>query len=792
MPETYDFQNLSFDDFERLSLELLQVALGVRLESFKVGRDGGIDMRYAPAIDNVLIVQCKRYAPDAFSRLLRDMRTKELPKVKLMAPKRYVLTTSCRLSPENKAQLMTVLSPYCVQSGDIFGANELNGLIAQNPEIERRHFKLWMGSIAVMQQVLHSGIFNYSQHEIDRLRTDVSRYVAHAGFYRALEMLDHEHHCIIVGIPGIGKTTTARLLLAHHLREGFRIISVTGDIEEAWRAIEYPQSDELVAVYYDDFLGQVAFTQKLGKNEDRRLLDLMDHCKRSKSKRFILTTRDYLFDQALSAYEPLGRERERLKRSSVTLDDYNLLVRARLLANHFQFSDLPLATLREVVSSGAYLQIIRHQNFLPRVIEEICRSVEATQEDPNVFIESALAKLNDPAAVWSRPLSHLTPEARLLVYALVSLDGEHEVGRLETAWRALKTHFHASGTYDRRFRDVLRETEGSFTSSQLCASLDSAGSRPNGLIVRFMNPSSREFVLSDLLSNPDVLTAVFETAISYNQLFFWQEARNTLTGGRPIDSLRQHQQLIVEQAIRLLDQTEPELTHWAGEPRIKWGGVKQIARLHQLTKALDSFATPELTFMAATELLAQDPKNPFISVVRDDLKWLPEVTQTLVDAIVSSHPSPSSMLAKLAVGITNWPTVAYEVSDIRYAWKAAKTVLLAAEIEYHTLANTRSTFVERVRELVEEVPHDWPADEISQVADDLEHLVYELDDHLRANYQLWLAAADEAKQRDETSEEDGVNLAANYSDRGAGRGNVDIAGIFEDMVSQLTEDSASS
>lgn len=196
--------------------------------------------------------------------------------------------------------------------------------------------------------------------------------------------------------------------------------------------------------------------------------------------------------------------------------------------------------------------------------------------------------------------------------------------------------------------------------------------------------------------------------------------------------------------------------------------------------------------MAAAELLAQSPKNPLASVVRDDLKWLPEVTQTLVDAIVSSHPSPSSMLAKLAVVVTKWPTVAYEVSDIRYAWKAAKTVLLAAGIEHPTLANTRSIFVERVRELIEEVPHDWPTDEISQVADDLEHLVYELDDHLRVNYQLWLEAADEARQRDETSEEDGVNLADSYSDRGAGRGTVDIAGLFEDMICQLTEDSASS
>lgn len=324
MTREYDFQNLSFDDFERLIGDLLSKELGIHFESFKTGRDGGVDLRFAPSSDRTIVVQCKKYAPNAFSRLMHMMRTEEIPKVVRLNPARYVLVTACGLTPGNKDELLAALSPYCLDSGDIYGATEINALVRKHGDIEKKHFKLWMGSTAILERVLHAGIYNYSMHEVQRLRLELSRYVVHDGFFRALQMLDVHHHCVILGMPGIGKTTAARLLLAHYLNEDFEIISVTGDIEEAWQVIETAEADKKLVVYYDDFLGQIGHVQKLGKNEDRRLLGLLEHCSASKTKRFILTTREYLFDQALDEHEPLSRASEEIRRSTVMLDDYTM------------------------------------------------------------------------------------------------------------------------------------------------------------------------------------------------------------------------------------------------------------------------------------------------------------------------------------------------------------------------------------------------------------------------------------------------------------------------------------
>jgi hypothetical protein len=89
----YDFTNLSSQDFEELSRDLLQAEWGVRLEAFKSGRDKGIDLRYARAEHKTTIVQCKHYIGSGFSKLLSHLKLEEKPKIALLKPKRYVVVT---------------------------------------------------------------------------------------------------------------------------------------------------------------------------------------------------------------------------------------------------------------------------------------------------------------------------------------------------------------------------------------------------------------------------------------------------------------------------------------------------------------------------------------------------------------------------------------------------------------------------------------------------------------------------------------------------------------------------
>ncbi len=267
----YDFRTLSPFDFELLCRDLLQRDLGVRLESFTTGRDQGIDFRYAMAEGDSFIVQCKHYADSGFPSLLSNLRNKERPKLERLNPNRYIVATSVGLTPGNKDNLRAELDPYIVEPADIYGRNDLNNLLGQFPDIEEQHFKLWLTSQPVLERVLHNAIFVQSELTKDDIERKLKLYVPTGVVKRAREILDKEHSCIITGIPGIGKTTLAEIILVDFLTRNWQVIVVRENIREALDIYQQNRRAKQI-FYYDDFLGRISLGDGLAKNEDAGIL----------------------------------------------------------------------------------------------------------------------------------------------------------------------------------------------------------------------------------------------------------------------------------------------------------------------------------------------------------------------------------------------------------------------------------------------------------------------------------------------------------------------------------------
>lgn len=140
----YDFKSLSHADFEDLARDLLGRELGIRFEAFTAGPDGGIDGRHAKG-DHSVILQAKHYAGSSFADLKSAM-TRERTSIDRLSPTRYLLATSRPLTPK-KDELAAIIGPALQSEADIFGPDDLNGLLRTYPEVEKSHIKLWLSEL---------------------------------------------------------------------------------------------------------------------------------------------------------------------------------------------------------------------------------------------------------------------------------------------------------------------------------------------------------------------------------------------------------------------------------------------------------------------------------------------------------------------------------------------------------------------------------------------------------------------------------------------------------------------
>lgn len=390
----YDFQSLSSYDFELLARDLLQEELRVRLESFAKGLDGGIDFRFRDRHGD-LVVQCKHYAN--YDDLHRVLKRDEVPKVHRLKPARYILAVSTPLTPHRKEDLLILFSPYCRAPSDIFGREDLNNLLGLHSAIERQNFKLWLTSESVLTRVLHGGIWGDADLTLQRIRQRTSRYVPNPSFNRAKQKLDTHHYCIIAGIPGIGKTTLAEILLIDYVdRHGYQVIRIANDLSEI-KAVKHPERRQIF--YFDDFLGTKAL-DKLQKNEDHRLMELIEEAAANRNWRFVLTPREYILNAAKIRYEALAHPPVDLTPCIIELADYTRPIRAKILYNHIFFSDLPRPYKRTLLENRRYEQILGHQNYNPRIIDHMTQARNVAHLVATAYFDNFLENLANPARIW--------------------------------------------------------------------------------------------------------------------------------------------------------------------------------------------------------------------------------------------------------------------------------------------------------------------------------------------------------------------------------------------------------
>ncbi|WP_141754020.1 ATP-binding protein [Streptomyces subrutilus] len=542
-----DFSVLSDVEFEELVGDLLGVENNTLVERFAAGADGGVDLRWHVS-GGVHIAQCKHYRKSSFSQLL-DSARKEVQKVERLKPDRYYFITTFDLSISQKDRIYDLFKSWMRASGDVLGGRDVDALITKNGAVEQRHPKLWVSTGMQLFWALHSDIANRTNALRSRIERSLPRYVVSPGYQNARDILAEHNVCLISGPPGIGKTTLAQMLMAEHISMRYEPVEVSGDIGEAWAAL---RQDSPQIFLYDDFLGQITFAEKLPKNEDKRLSDIVERFSTGNpSKKLILTTREYILRDAKLSYERLN-DLDSKYHFLLELKAYDKADRAQILYNHLWHSELSPNCLREI-AQGGYKRIITHPAYNPRLVE-YCTGSAFDLESPG-YPERFKATLDHPERIWKIAFErHIDVEQQLLVMVLCSLPRAVRLEPLREAHFALCEALGIVST-ESSFRGALDVLEGTFIAIYQ--------DRERDTLISHLNPSVTEFALGRISADRRTVSALLESAIYFEQLseLFLYGRGNSLfrPGSAPLmAALSLKGPECLKAALRLIDSPSPK------------------------------------------------------------------------------------------------------------------------------------------------------------------------------------------------------------------------------------------
>ncbi|MFA5072123.1 MAG: restriction endonuclease [Candidatus Pacearchaeota archaeon] len=496
----YDFSTLNDKELEILATDLLSIFYNCRIERFKAGKDSGVDGRFFSPEKKEIIIQCKHYLKSGYSKLITNLKSESL-KVKKINPEKYIFVTSLPLSRKNKEEIKSIFYPYIKQADDIFGKEDLNVLISNQPEIEERHFKLWINNTTVLKRLLNNAIKGRSEFELGEIIKRSCRYIKTDSYLEALKELKDKRVIIISGEPGIGKTTLAENLCLYFASKNYEFVSIQESLSEAENIFEKTKKQ---IFYYDDFLGSV-YLEAIENKKDSHIVSFINRIRGDKNKLFILTSRTNILNSGIYYSKEFSVSNVKKNEFMLIIKNLSKIDKAKILYNHIYFSELNEDYIEEIYKNDRYLSIIKHNNFNPRIINFIT-DIERLEGVASFnywdYIENSLT---NPKDIWIDCFKNQSNDyIRNLVFLVVFNGGEINEEDLRKSFDKINEIENIKNTSNtvKDFNSMTELATKSFLNRYKL---------PNEINYRYslFNPSIADFIISEYKENEKKLINIY-------------------------------------------------------------------------------------------------------------------------------------------------------------------------------------------------------------------------------------------------------------------------------------------
>lgn len=513
----YNFSTLNDKEFEEIAKDLLNKKFAYNLKSFSKGRDKGIDLlRSTNQNEYEIVVQVKHYINSSYSSLITSLN-KEKNKISQINPKRYILVVSSNLTVANKIQIQEIFKEYIKSLNDIYSQQDLNDIIIEFPEIEKKYYKLWLSSTNILQNILNNAIESRSKYFLELISKKIKFYVPTNNINESNKILKEEQILLITGQPGIGKTTLAEILIFEKAKNNYKIYKIE-DINEAEKVISQDPNEKQL-FYFDDFLGANYLDTKNSNINENALSSFVERIYYSKNKYLILTARTIIYNRAIIHNEKLNNSKlNDTSKFELKLDDYNKYEKALILYNHFYFNNINTEYFNEIKRDKFYFRIIEHESYTPRIIEFFSDSSKIKKINIQKYQSFVLNSLDNPEAIWHFSFNNqLEYLERCLIFTLFTFTNyAYEYNLNEAFQKRLdfeKNHNNQIIEVN-QFEKSMKILLNGFVKSILYINYDKSKTRE----YQFLNPSLTDYLLNYVNESLNEKKAILTSAVYLKQL----------------------------------------------------------------------------------------------------------------------------------------------------------------------------------------------------------------------------------------------------------------------------------
>lgn len=511
----YNFSTINDKELEVLTRDLLTKEFSIPFQSFKTGKDKGIDLRYSTdSSENNIIVQVKHYLKSGYNQLLYVLKNTEKAKVQKLNPDRYILVTSIGLSPTDKEKIKDVFTPFILSTNDIFGMDDLNSLLSKHEEIEKKHFKLWFSNINIIQKIINNGVDGRSAFIEEKIKKNTGIYVVNKAYENAIEILRSQKILLITGIPGIGKTSLANLITYRLLSRDFRLVYIDEKVKEAEDIFDNDLNVKQL-FYFDDFLGSNYLEIINSRNTDKSIVNFIERIKSTKNKYLILTTRSTILNQAKNIHEKLSRANLDSLKYEIEIKSYSDYDKAKILYNHLYYNKLDKEWVDIVFKDKNYWKIIKHPNYNPRLIEYFTNENNISHLESGEYLDFILSNLDNPEEIWASAFrNQLNNSEKYFLFSLLSFRRRASKDNLEKAFDAKIEYEVLNHGFSREvniFNISLRNLMDGYITNTILHH------RSKNNYIDFINPSLKDYLISFFNKNNSEKWRLIESFVFVEQ-----------------------------------------------------------------------------------------------------------------------------------------------------------------------------------------------------------------------------------------------------------------------------------